>query len=261
MSQPAAVRPASELAAIPSQAPQPVAVAIDAFIAATFARYEAVLVAEVPALPEPRTHDPRKALRLVAQITETLAGFAVGAAIGAVAIAMKRSFGDATRGAIDAELARIASHQGPTGMVGIPPRVPRFFANPLVAQEKPLVDELGALLLMRLRQSAAEARRHVTAVARACPDVQRAFAMTVDLLTPDDATALAFTDQLATAWVHLRMKLGARPSSLAMAPAGARFDRARATWQAWSAATDGPAEAPLTPHDDIVAEGFLMKIH
>ena len=260
MSQPAAVRPASELAHAPSPPPQSVAVAIDAFIAATFARYEAVLATEVPALPEPRALDPRKALRLVAQVTETLAGFAVGAAIGAVAIAMKRSFGDATRTAIDAELVRIASHQGPTGMVGMPPRVARFFASSLVAQEKPLVDELGALLLMRLRQSAAEARRHVTAIARACPDMQKAFAMTVDLLTPDDATALAFTDQLATAWVHLRIKLGARASTLAVMPAGARFDRAHATWQAWSAATDGPIEPPLTPHDDVVAEGFLLQI-
>jgi hypothetical protein len=264
MSQSAAVRSSGSVMGSSSQPSHGVAAgvaaAVDAYVAASFARYEAVIVACVPALAEPRTDDPRKAFRLIARITETLVGFAVGTTVGAVASAVKRSSGEAVRRAVDTELQRLARGAGPSGTVGMPMRLPRFFASALVAAEKPLADELGARMLVRLRQATAEARRHLLALAKACPDA-RAFVMTVELQTPDDATAMGFTDQLSTAWTWFRERLGAKPSPASAAPAEtARFARANATWQSVASAEAPSKEAPLTTHEEVLAAGFLMRI-
>lgn len=240
---------------------QHVAHTIDTYVSAAFERFERILVAQVPLLSEPRTEDPRKAFRLVQRLTETLVGFAVGSAIGTIASAMKRQFGTAAP-AIDAELRRIASGMGVQGTVELPIRIPRFFANELVAAEKPLADDLGGRALVRIRQVAADARRHLAALAKVCGDRAGAFVMTLELLAPDETTAMAFTDQLATAWEVFRQRLGAKPTVRSLAPTpqdAARFARAEATWQQFGAAAS-PKAATLTTHDEVVAAGFLMQI-
>lgn len=58
---------------------------IERYVVTTFARYERALVTRIPTLAEPRVIDPDLALVRLRWLVETLGGFAVGAAVGAVA--------------------------------------------------------------------------------------------------------------------------------------------------------------------------------
>jgi hypothetical protein len=70
-------------------------------------RYERVLVAMLPTLEEPRVVDPDLALKRLRFLTETLAGFAVGAAVGAPGRAARSSFGEEVRRRVSFLLVRI----------------------------------------------------------------------------------------------------------------------------------------------------------
>src|SRR4051812_26728833 len=67
---------------------------IERYVAATFDRYRRTLIAQIPTFVEPRVADPDRALKRLRFLTETLAGFAIGSAIGAVASAARRAFGE-----------------------------------------------------------------------------------------------------------------------------------------------------------------------
>ena len=181
-------------------APASVAAAIDRFVAATFARYEAALCATVPGLVEPRVTDPVQALRATRNAVERLVGLAVGTTIRIVATVLRRGFGDATRAAVAIELARIVREGGATGRIALVGEPRRFLR---AGDPRPLVEELGARLAARLRAAIVQSRRHVAALVAACPEAAHAIAGLLDLLATEEAPTLAYADHIRTAWSEL----------------------------------------------------------
>ncbi len=237
--------------------------AIDRYVAATFDRYRRTLVAQLPTFAEPRVADPSRALARIRLLVETLAGFAIGAAIGAVASAVRRGFGHEVRDGVGRVLGRVMLDAAPLPPVdAAPPARPGleltapvpFLRDPA----RPLLDALGSQLHARLCAAVAEARAHVALVhaeiTREAPARLRAFADTLELLAADDTSALSFADQLAAGW----RCYAASVSDGAPAPDAAPDPKG--TWQAWTSRLAGRAPAPELTQDQVVAEGFLMRI-
>lgn len=251
---------ALRVVALPCSTSPVVEALVDQYISATFARFERVLVDQLPALVEPQVSDPARALRLVDALVETLVGFAVGSTFGAVAMAVRRSFGTPVKVALDDTIARLG-RGAPLAAVVDTRQAPHFFA-PDIAARRPLLDTVGGQLQSRLCHAAAEARRHVlqlhTAIARVAADQVSYFASALTLLVDDDSAAIAFADHLGFGWAHYVAAIhgGAAPQ-LASAP---RWQRARALWGAWLTRVAGtPVLAALT-QEQVVAAGFVMRI-
>jgi len=165
-------------------------------VAAMFARYERGLVALIPTIEEPGDPDPDLSLKRMRFRVEALAGFVVGAAIGATARAGRRGPGEEGRGRIGLLLGRIVGDGSPAvavSEIGSPTRFPRGSIGPLPdAPDPPLVRSIS-----QPRLSAIHAE--ITRTAHAwLPD----FAGALDQLTAAEAPALAFFDQLASRWQH-----------------------------------------------------------
>ena len=226
--------------------------AIDRYVAATFDRYRRTLVAQLPTFVEPRVADPDRALKRLRFLVETLAGFAIGSAIGAVASATRRGFGDEVRAGIGRVLGRVMLTGAPRDTISELTAPAPFLRDPT----RPLLESLGSQLHARLCAAVPEVRAHIAQlhaeITRAAPAQLRAFSDELDRLAADDASDLAFADQLAAGWLFYTAAVG--DLSHAAAP------DARGTWRSWTGRLAGPAPAPPPTEAQIRSEGFLMQI-
>ncbi len=215
----------------------------------TFARFERTLVGTVPTFSEPTTTDPARALRRVQMLVETLAGYAIGVTIGQLATSMRRSFGASQ--AVADELGRIVREPRTTSIVehAAPPA---FLED---AHRRPLLDELGRRLLQRLRHDLGETGAIVATIARVAPGRRSAIAMTIELLSDDDASALVYADQLTLGWQTLcAVTVGARDPELAGS------SRSRDTWSAWSERARGKRPTRVVDPEAVVRAGYVLRI-
>jgi len=234
--------------------------AIQRYVAVTFARFERTLVTVIPTLEEPAPSDPYRAMQRLQLLVETLTGFAIGSTVGWVGTALRRGFGSAVSKVVANELALIAK-QGITtekaSMLANPPR--QFLVD---ADRSPLLDELGTRVQVRLCLAIRHTRQLVTALVtaaeKAAPDQRESIAQTIDLLASDDATELAFNDQLTLGWQNLcAVNIGARAPEV---PTTARWQRSRDTWRDWSRRARGIQVEKVMDHEEVVRAGFVMRI-
>ncbi len=231
---------------------------IERYVVATFARFERAVVAQLPALAEPRVADLDLALRRLGFLVETLCGFAVGAAVGAVAREARRGFGEEVRERVGVLVGRIVeggSRATAASELAPPERLVR-------APGRPLVDAAGGQLLARLRRSMPETRTHVTdihaEVMRVAPARLPTFVALLERLVGDDAPALAFAEQLVLGWQHYAAMVSERRS--VRSPGAGKREGGPGPWRAWTDRIGGRA-APLSPaQGELVAEGFLLQI-
>ncbi|MEJ7603573.1 MAG: hypothetical protein WKG01_37145 [Kofleriaceae bacterium] len=234
--------------------------AIQRYVAVTFARFERTLVKVIPTLGEPVPTDPYRAMQRLQFLVETLAGFAIGSTIGWVGTTLKRGFGSAITQVVSRELAAIAQQRitiERAPVLASPPR--RFLVD---AAHNPLLNELGTRLQIRLCLSITHTRRIVTALVAAAekeaPDQRDAIAMTLELLANDDATELAFADQLTLGWRQLcAVNHGERAPEV---ESTTRWQRSRQTWQDWSRRARGIAVEQVPDQDAVVRAGYVMRI-
>lgn len=228
--------------------------AIDRYVAATFARYQRALIAQLPTFAEPRVVDTDRAIKRLRFLVETLAGFAIGAAIGAAANAAKRGFGAEVRAGVGRVVGRILLDTAPRAPVTELLEPVPFLRDP----SRPLLDALGAQLSARLCAAIPEVRTQISLIhaeiTREAPALLRAFADALDRLAADDAPALAFADQLTAGWLFYAAAAG----DGAHAATGATD--AKGTWRSWTCRLAGPAPAPAPTQAQVMAEGFLMRI-
>jgi hypothetical protein len=231
---------------------------IEGYVAATFARYERALVALIPTLEEPRVAEPDLALKLLRFLVETLAGFAIGATVGAVAREARRGFGQEVRGRVGLLLGRIIRDGSPAVTVSELAPPARFLRN----LDRPMLDALGAQLLARLYRSIPEVRTYVSAVhaeiTRTAPARLPTFGGVLERLTKDDASALAFSDQVTSGWQHYAAAVSKRRLARTLEARGNR--NGEELWRTWTRRLGGPAVPDAPKQDDIVAEGFLLQI-
>jgi hypothetical protein len=230
---------------------------IDGYVVATFARYERVLVTLVPTLEEPHVADPDLALGRLRCLVETLAGFAIGAAVGPVARVARRGFGEEVRGRVALLLGRLFRADAPAVPVSeVDP--PHFLRDP----DRPLLDALGGRLLARLCRSVPQTRTCVAAihaeVTRAVPARLLAFADALDRLAADDTPALAFFDQLASGWQHYGVALSDR--RFGRPPEVKRAGNEQELWRVWTRRLGGRAAPDGLTRDEISEQGFLLQI-
>jgi hypothetical protein len=234
--------------------------AIDRYVAATFDRYRRTLVAHLPAFAEPRVADPARALARLRFLVETLAGFAIGSAIGTVATEARRGFGEEVRAGVSRVLGRVMVDDAPRAAVSELMVPAPFLRDP----SRPLLDELGAQLHARLCAAVTQARAHVALVhaeiTREAPARLRAFADALDRLAADDTSAVAFADQLAAGWRSYTAAVQVRAPGEGATQGRAAITGATGTWDAWTSRLAGPAPAPEPTQAQVVAEGFLMRI-
>jgi hypothetical protein len=236
-------------AAAPRATHDAAAAAVERYVVATFEGYRRALLAQVPALAEPRVADPERALRRLPLLVETLAGFAMGKVIGAVAAAVRYGFGDEVRDGVGRVLGQIARGGAPRAAVTESLAPVPFLRDPA----GPLLDALGSRLHARLCTDVAEARAHLARihaeVERAVPARLGALADQLDRLATDDASAFAFAEQLAAGW-----------RCYVAAVNGERAADATGMWKAWTSRLAGPGPAPEPASAQIVAQGYLMRI-
>lgn len=231
---------------------------IERYVAATFARYEQVLVATIPTFDEPRISEPDLALKRLRYLVETLAGFAVGATVGAVAREARRGFTLELHGRIDQLLGRI-TREGSLAVATtelVPPL--RFLSD----SKRPLLDALGSQLLARLTQSIPETRTHVSSIhaeiMRTVPSRLPQLASVLERLAADSALADAFSGQLASGWqCYLASVSERRPAAPSVAE---KRERDEEPWRAWARRIEGPPAPTVPTRDQILTEGFLQQI-
>lgn len=222
------------------------------------ARYERALVATIPTLDEPRVADPDLALKRLRFLIETLAGFAIGAAVGAAGRAARHGLGDEVRGRVSLLLGRIVRDGSTAAAAGERAAPARFLPGP----DRPLLDALGAGLLARLRRSIPEMRTHVAAihaeVTRTAPARLPELAGALERLADDAAPALAFSDQLVSGWQHYAAAVSYR--RLARSPEAERGGPEQELWRVWTRRLRGRAAPAAPTRDEVRARGFLLQI-
>jgi hypothetical protein len=233
--------------------PQPVArpslttsaTAISAYVEAVSEALGRTLVSSIETLEEPASPaDPERATKLLASVIEMLAGFAIGAAIGLVASAVRRQLPAEVRTAVDRDLAEATRRCGAVPLDrGHPTLVRSFLAD---RDERPLLDELGTRLQLRLIHAAIDLREALSAIARAieriAPDQLRWFTSTLTLHARDEMVTERFAHQLQCGWLAYRSVLvnGSLPEG--------------EPWQLWSRRMRGekPQREVLVPIGCIV---------
>jgi len=230
---------------------------IERYVAATFTRYERVLVTMIPTLQEPRVVHLNLALARLRFLVETLGGLAVGIAIGAVARSVRRGFGEEVRDRISALLDQIVRGDAPAMAMSEFLLPARFLRDP----GRPMLDALGTLLLARLRRLQPETCTHVSSIhaeiMRVVPARLPLFAAVLKLLMADDVSALTFSDQLALGWQHYTAAVSDRPRAR-LPEADAK--EGEGPWRAWTTRLGGRV-SPIAPtRDEIMEEGFLLQI-
>jgi hypothetical protein len=202
--------------------------AIEAYLSHTASRLVRVLDHALAGFEEPSPHvAPDRALRLVAPLVETLAGFALGRLAGALATGVRRWFGDDVARAVHAELGALAPRGRPE------PLRTRYLAD---AAARPLVDELAQRLHPRVLRISGELRAAASAtraiVEQRAPGRQRTLATVFDLLRADELALERIAEELAAGWAQYRALLAGAP-----APAGSPM------WIAWARRARGHAAA------------------
>jgi hypothetical protein len=230
---------------------------IERYVVATSVRYERVLVAMLPTLEEPRVVDPDLALKRLRFLTETLAGFAVGAAVGAAGRVARYSFGEEVRDRVSLLLGRIVRDGSTAAAASVLEAPARFLHGP----DRPLLDTLGSRLLTRLYRSIPEVRMHVSAIhaeiMRTAPARLPEFAGALARLAEDDAPALAFSDRLASGWQHYAAAVSDRQLAR---PAEAKEASEKEVWRMWTRRLRGRSAPDAPTRDDVMARGFLLQI-
>jgi hypothetical protein len=210
----------------------------------------------VRALREPRPPaDPIAALRTVERLAESLTGFAVGAALLPLAQRLSRAGGPEVKAAIRQSLAALAGPDGPAALTVPPPtsygpQAPRFLAD---ADQRPLVDELGARLCARLPLARGDGRALLrqlfTAAERAMPESAQTLAVALHAVL-DDVSPIAerVAPAVHQAWQHAISVMHDRPILTG-------------AWAPWSRCAAGLPEpkAELTAAD-VVAAGYVMRV-
>jgi hypothetical protein len=231
---------------------------IEGYVVATSVRYERVLIATIPTLDEPRVADPDLALKRLRFLIETLAGFAVGVAVGAVGRAVRYGFGEEVRGRVSLLLGRIARDGSLTVAVREPASPARFLRD----LDRPLLDALGSRLLTRLYQSISEMRTHVSAIhaeiTRAAPARLPELAGVLDRLAADDAPAFAFSDRLVLGWQHYAAAVSDR--QLVRPPEAKEEENDKELWRVWTRRLRGRAAPDAPTRNQVMAQGFLLQI-
>ncbi len=210
-------QPAAHLALL--AAVDPITVAVDAYLDATIERYTSTLTAALATLREPSTSRPDRAMRFVGFAVETLAGFARGAALDPLAQLLRRHADAAGRAALAKLLATGIAATSPAAS-GMPVLV-RMLAD---AERRPLVDDFGARLHLRIVHDLADLRAIARRLAAAAPG---ALADQIAALGADDTAALRFGDQLGLGWVTVGAAIDAH--------AAPRIEHARSRdlWHGW----------------------------
>lgn len=230
---------------------------IEGYVIATSVRYERVLVATIPTLEEPRVADPDLALKRLRFLTETLAGFAVGAAVGAAGRVARYSFGEEVRDRVSLLLGRIVRDGSTAAAASVLEAPARFLHGP----DRPLLDAFGSRLLTRLYRSIPEMRMYVSAIhaeiMRTVPARLPELAGALERLAEDDAPALAFADRLVSGWQHYVAVVSDRQLAR---PPGAKDEREQELWRVWTRRLRGPAAPDEPTRDDVMAQGFLQQI-
>ena len=243
----------------PAAEPTDLAPAIDAYVAATYRHYERAMTTLIPAFSEPRFaigHRDDRALKRLRFLIETLTGIAIGTAVGHVATAMRRRLGDPLRDAVTVPLTQLARIAAPSAEGGIHPILPR--ARFLDDAARPLLNEFGARLHLRLCQSMPACRSHLAAIGDAVDRVapNQLDSLASVLLASDDAAALAFGDHLALGWQHYNASIAGSPVEI---PEVIR-PRIRDTWRAWTRRLSGPAPKRERAQEELRADGYMVRI-
>ena len=206
-------------------APSPCVSHSFAYVETTYAGFERILVAHGPALTEPARAHPDRARRLLGILVETLAGVAVGFAVGRVVSAVGRELGAEERDAIGRQLD--ANLWLPTA--------PRSALPHHLTEDGPqlLAADLVAILQPRLCREVAGSQTLVAAirdiVVRRAPDRAAAFDAMLDRLAADEIAAFGFGEHLHVGWHAFCAALTG--ASLADATIGSA--RVHATWRTW----------------------------
>lgn len=163
---------------MPHLAPAP----IDLYVSSTLLRLDRA-VADLT-LSEPTIHEPASAARVLECLLETLAGLAIGSAVGAVIAGVRRTFG--------VEITTRTDLRPPARDV-------RYLDEP-----GPLRSVTGALKL-RLRQRIALGARDVAVLtagieAQIAAADRRAFARMLSVLAGDELVAERYAHQVRAGW-------------------------------------------------------------
>lgn len=201
---------------------------------ATYAAFERTLVARLPLLAEPAQSDPlfdpARAARLLGVLVETLAGVAVGLAVGRVATAVGRGLPGVPRDAVIRQVARSAARDGRLRPL------PRL--APDLERRSP-VDELGVRMKSRLGREIAGSCALVSeirdTIARASAELTGDFDALLERLATDELAAFRFGEHLDVGWYAYRAAL----SGAALGEPAIGSNHTHATWTMWRAYATG----------------------
>jgi hypothetical protein len=232
-----------------------VEVALDRYVAAVMAVAQRTTLVTMRSLAEPRAPgDPARALRVVEQLVEALAGFVVGASIGPLARRLRHAGSEPLRSAVNASLHALSRPGAPSALpVREPaPAGPRFLPD---AHMRPLVDELGSRMCARLPYAHGEARvllRSMLMAAERSDDAARTIStLTVALsVAAGDVAWLGerLTPAVTEAWMHATAVMHGTPLTSGI-------------WATWSRRAAGvPEPQPTLTTPEVVAAGFVMRI-
>lgn len=192
--------------------------AVEAYLSHTATRLVRVVEGALAGFEEPPPAAPDHALRMLAPLVETLAGFALGRLAGALATGVRRWFGDDVARALHAELGALAPWSRPE------PARAHYLAD---AAARPLVDELAQRLHPRALRIAGELRAAALAtraiVEQRAPGRERTLATVFALLRADELAFERIAEELAAGWAQYRALL-----------AGAPAPDASPMWTAWA---------------------------
>lgn len=214
-----------------------------AYVETTYAGFERILVAHGPALTEPAQAQPARARRLLGVLIETLAGVAVGFAVGRVVTSIGRELG--------AQMRETVARQLDTKLWL--PTAPRRAPPHLLADDGPrlLTADLVAILQPRLCREVAGSQALVAAirdiVVRLAPDRAAAFDAMLDRLAGDELAAFGFGEHLHVGWQAF---CAALTGASMVDTIGA--SQVQATWRTW--------RDHAAPVNEPREEGFILRV-
>ena len=195
--------------------------------------------------------------KLLGVLVETFAGIAVGLAVRRVVVAIGHELGGAARDAMRGQLAALATRATTRS-----PALPRpYELSPFLADasRRPLVDELGGRLQVRLCRDAAVSRAliyelHAT-LSHLVPDQISAFGALLERLEKDDAVELELADHLSCGWHQFCLALG----TPACEPV-TTSSRVRATWHLWRGHVVRTPRTTGRVVEEAIGAGFVLRI-
>jgi hypothetical protein len=196
-----------------------VAQAVEDFARSTVERLAATVTYELAGLAEPRPACRERAMRLLPLLVDTLVGFAIGGAAGDLVDRIRTAQPAADRAWIRRRVSGVARRNAPDASSH---RLAGIIAD---RDRRPLVDELGSLLLPAVMRGQG-ALRMIAAEAAAASVPSHAVRV---LATPAlcDTAALRLADQIEYGW-------GTYAAAISRAPAPAiPHPPSRELWSEW----------------------------